>query len=830
MAKGKSSAAKRKSSTATKIEAQTKRESAAAYKRQIGSIILFAAAVLFMCFVCIKNEDAWLWNSIHNVFLGVFGICAFVWPVLLAAVAVLYALNKLYGSLISKVVMVGAVIVLAGALIDVFSPRPDFTGFGDYISVCYNNGVSLKGGGALGGILGYCLYSSCGKSGAAIILIILIFVILMLVTGTTLIAFFKAIYITVTDPAKKIGKAAEAAFIERQEKAAQQEDEENKENEERKSIFKRSKKVDIDISVDDIPEKRNIPTEDLSDIQRRVIASYRGEEFLDDGADESKASLDVDDAVNAAKKETGRKSASKKTDDEAKATLSGSGIVIKQEGYNYPPLELLKAPDFENSKNMGADLDATAEHLVETLRSFGVETKIVNISRGPAVTRYELQPCAGVRINRITNLADDIALNLAAAGVRIEAPIPNRSAVGIEVPNKNTSMVGIREIVDSAPFRNSKSKLTVALGKDIAGQVIVADIAKMPHGLIAGATGSGKSVCINSIIMSILYKASPDEVKLLMIDPKVVELGIYNGIPHLLVPVVTDPRKAAGALGWAVSEMEKRYKIFAENSVRDLDGYNRLADERTDIARMPQVVIIIDELADLMMTAPNEVEDSIVRIAQKARAAGMHLIIATQRPSVDVVTGLIKANVPSRIAFAVSSQIDSRTILDAGGAEKLLGRGDMLFYPVGANKPNRVQGCFVSDDEVERVVDFVKNSGLEAHEYDDAVMEEIERKAVLDKKSKGAQSADASDDDTDAMFNAAVECVLEAGQASTSMLQRRLKLGYARAARIVDQMAEKGIIGPYEGSKPRQILITKAQWMERCATVSDEPVQEEFDF
>ncbi len=825
MSKGKTSATK-KSSTATKLEAQAKRESVAAYKRQIGSIILFAAAVLFMCLVCIKNEEAWLWNSVHNIFLGVFGVCAFVWPVLLAAVSVLYALNKLFGSLISKVIMVGAVIVLIGALIDIFSPSPEFTGFGDYISICYNNGVSIKGGGALGGILGYCLYSSCGKSGAAIILIILIFVILMLVTGTTLIAFFKAIYITVTDPAKKIGKAAEVAFIERHEKNAEQDD--NADNGEHKSVFKRSKKVDVDISVDDIPEKRNLVEQDLSDIQRRVIASYRDEEFDDGESDGSKASIDVDDAVIAAKKETGRKSA--KTTAETKTPIVSSGIEIKQEGYNYPPLELLKAPNFENSKNMGADLDATAEHLVETLRSFGVETKIVNISRGPAVTRYELQPCAGVRINRITNLADDIALNLAAAGVRIEAPIPNRSAVGIEVPNKNTSTVGIREIVDSAPFRNSKSKLTIALGKDIAGQVVVADIAKMPHGLIAGATGSGKSVCINSIIMSILYKASPDEVKLLMIDPKVVELGIYNGIPHLLVPVVTDPRKAAGALGWAVSEMEKRYKIFAENSVRDLDGYNRLADEKTDIARMPQIVIIIDELADLMMTAPNEVEDSIVRIAQKARAAGMHLIIATQRPSVDVVTGLIKANVPSRVAFAVSSQVDSRTILDAGGAEKLLGRGDMLFYPVGANKPNRVQGCFVSDDEVERVVNYVKNSGVEAHEYDDAVMEEIERKAVLDKKSKGVQQNDSADDDTDSMFNAAVECVLEAGQASTSMLQRRLKLGYARAARIVDQMAEKGIVGPYEGSKPRQILITKAQWMERCASVSDEPVQEKFDF
>ena len=450
------------------------------------------------------------------------------------------------------------------------------------------------------------------------------------------------------------------------------------------------------------------------------------------------------------------------------------------------------------------------------MRSFGVETRIVDISRGPSVTRYELQPCAGVKISKITNLADDIALNLATAGVRIEAPIPNKAAVGIEVPNKASNIVGIREIIESPMFTNSKSKLTVALGRDIGGNVIVGDIAKMPHGLIAGATGSGKSVCINSIIVSLLYKASPDEVKLLMIDPKVVELGRYNGIPHLMIPVVTDPRKAAGALGWAVGEMQRRYKLFADYSVRDLESYNKLAEkEDNDLEKIPQVVIIIDELADLMMTAPGEVEDSINRIAAKARAAGMHLLIATQRPSVDVVTGVIKANIPSRIAFAVSSQVDSRTILDGAGAEKLLGRGDMLFNPIGAMKPSRLQGCFVSDEELDAVVDYIK--GDKTVIYDDSIMQEIERQAAMDKKQKISASSDDAFEADDPMLNAAIETVIEVGQASTSLLQRKLKLGYARAARLVDVMEERGVVGPYEGSKPRQVLLTKEAWLEKQA-------------
>ncbi len=518
--------------------------------------------------------------------------------------------------------------------------------------------------------------------------------------------------------------------------------------------------------------------------------------------------------------------------------------------YLMPPFTLLEPQPDEVEEDISQELHRSAAKLVDTLKSFGVQTTITNISRGPSVTRYELQPASGVKISKITNLSDDIAMNLAATGVRIEAPIPGKNAVGIEVPNKNVSIVKMRGLVESREFQNAKSKLTVALGMDITGKIMLADLARMPHLLIAGSTGSGKSVCINSMLVSLLYKANPDEVKLMLIDPKVVELGVYNGIPHLLVPVVTDPRKAAGALNWAVNEMLERYKTFAEYNVRDMQGYNRLVDkqnaeyeeseaeepertfeedemlaqaqaelnqETTDkpkevhkLVKMSQIVIVIDELADLMMAAPKEVEESICRLAQMARAAGMHLVIATQRPSVDVITGLIKANVPSRVAFAVKSQIDSRTILDIGGAEKLLGRGDMLFSPIGTTKPVRVQGCFVDDNEIENIIDFIKKNKVV--EYDENVINQIENSALPD---SGASDGDSEGGDLDPVMEQAIRCVVEAGQASTSLLQRRLRLGYARAGRLIDEMEQMGIVGPHEGSKPRQVLMTYQQWLER---------------
>ena len=484
-------------------------------------------------------------------------------------------------------------------------------------------------------------------------------------------------------------------------------------------------------------------------------------------------------------------------------------LTVEDDNYEFPPLNLLSEGDSKGVKGGKKALADTASKLQKTLYSFGVSAKVENVSVGPAITRYELKPAEGVRVSKIANLADDIALNLAAKTIRIEAPIPGKQAVGIEVPNEKSEVVHIRDILESDEFIDNKSKLAFALGKDVSGATIVTDIAKMPHVMIAGATGSGKSVCINTLITSIIYKAKPSEVKLVMVDPKIVELSVYNGIPHLLIPVVTDPKKAAGALAWAVQEMENRYAMFASKGVRDLKGYNDAIANDDTIGKLPHIVIIIDELADLMMVAKGDVEDAICRLAQKARAAGMHLVIATQRPSVDVITGLIKANIPSRIAFAVSSQVDSRTILDQVGAEKLLGKGDMLFYPTGAPKPVRIQGAFISDKEVEKVVNFVKANGKS--EYRDDITEYIEKANTTDKEQ--AEGA-GNDDEADELLNEAIETVIETGQASTSFIQRRFKVGYARAGRIIDQMEERGIISGYQGSKPREVLMTKERWQE----------------
>ena len=497
--------------------------------------------------------------------------------------------------------------------------------------------------------------------------------------------------------------------------------------------------------------------------------------------------------------------------------------------YAFPPVRLLQEAS-------GAAVDGTeemqlnAQRLSDTLVSFGIDAHIINVIRGPSVTRYELELDRGVKLSKLTNLADDIALALGATGVRISA-IPDKiSIVGIEVPNKLVSTVHIRDVIDSVEFHKSKSRISFAVGKDIGGNCIIGDIAKLPHLLIAGTTGSGKSVCMNSLIISLLFKAKPEEVRLIMVDPKMVELGIYNGIPHLLIPVVTDPKKAAGALQWAVTEMMKRYRMMADAGVRDLDSYNKTCATVEDRQTLPQIVVVIDELADLMLVAAKEVEEAICRVAQMGRASGIHLVIATQRPSADVITGLMKANIPSRIAFAVASAMESRIILDTAGAEKLVGKGDMLYAPLGQGKPRRVQGCFITDDEVQSVVEFIK--GNAAADYDDAVMQEIDQKAKESGSKSGsggasAASLDEGDSEGDELLPAAVDVILETGQASVSMLQRRLKLGYARAARIVDEMEEKGIVGPFEGSKPRQLLITKEQWQQMQGLAPAPPAEEE---
>ena len=506
-----------------------------------------------------------------------------------------------------------------------------------------------------------------------------------------------------------------------------------------------------------------------------------------------------------------------KTELEEKAAEVGAEIedamAAGERDYQFPPVTLLRENPGTDVSEAGAELRNNARRLAETIKSFGVDATAGEVIRGPTVTRYEFVLDQGVKLSKITNLSDDIALALGASGVRI-APIPNKiSVVGIEVPNRHVSSVLIRDVIESREFTEHPSAVAFALGKDIGGHCVVGNIARLPHVLIAGTTGSGKSVCTNSLIISMLYKSTPEQVRFIMVDPKMVELAPYNGIPHLLIPVVTDPKKAAGALQWAVYEMMKRYKLFSENNVKDLEGYNALARTSEELETLPSVVVVIDELADLMLVAAKEVEESICRVAQMGRAAGMHLVIATQRPSSDVITGIMKANIPSRIAFAVASSLESRIILDTQGAEKLIGKGDMLYAPLGAGKPTRVQGCFISPEEIEQVVSFVKQSG-EA-QYSDEVMQKIEENVQEKEKSKPSVAAEPEEESEDEMFPAAVEVVLETGMASVSMLQRRLKLGYSRAARLVDQMEQRGIVGPFEGSKPRQVLISKAQWQEQ---------------
>lgn len=787
-------ATKRKNTKSTTKKQSRENKRIADGNRQLRAIIWFALAVFFLCVVFIKGQN--VWTFIHNFTFGLFGVTAYFYPFLLGFIAFMYASDKMQASAKANMFEAIGITVLLSGVIDVFT-SPKGLGFWEHLTNAYTGGVSLKNGGFLGGLIGKPIFLAFGKTGAAITLILLIFVLLMILTRTTLISLFRAISKPVTVVKERAGEAY-AKRIEEQ----------------------NNRQFNIDIPVDDGPKERKKIRENMSPKQRRVIDSYQSEELLPEEPEEIKVSApegsedreQMDKALKNAGEEVVEIDLKEETENFTKELEELDESTDK--GYEYPPLSLLTPPLAAKNAAM-QDTNSTAERLVSTLKSFGVETRIIDISRGPTVTRYELQPCAGVKISRITSLADDIALNLAAGNVRIEAPIPNKAAVGIEVPNKDKNTVCIREILEAPEFVSAKSKLTVALGKDISGNIITTDISKMPHGLIAGATGSGKSVCTNSIIISLLYKNSPDELKLLLIDPKTVEFEPYNGIPHLMVPVITEPRKAAGALGWAVEEMEKRYRMLSDRKVRNIEEYNNFVEtlegeEALEVEKMPYIVIMIDEFADLMQTASKEVEDSISRIAAKARAAGIHLLLATQRPSVDVITGVIKANIPTRIALTTSSQIDSRTIIDSSGAEKLLGYGDMLFSPIGTNKPLRVQGCFVSNKEIRDVVSFIKN-GTVAN-YNDEVMFEIERQAAIDKKQKTGIVEDGPDEDP--MLKDAIRIVVEVGQASASLLQRKLKVGYSRAGRLIDEMEQRGVIGPFEGAKPRKVLITENELME----------------
>lgn len=786
-------------------------------KRQLYAIVLFCVSLLLLCLVFIKGES--LWGFCRELMFGLFGFTSFIWPIILIYIAVTATLNKIDSKVGYKVAEAALLTVLISSAIHIFSFKGDAVDYFHDIADAYNYfriDGSVFGSGAVGAILGgaILLITGSAKVPSAAIILVLIFLAVMLVTGTTLIKLINGF----VNPAKKIGKMTNDRVHERFSSDGEEEEEteETPANddiisyEEAQKKRKAKKQIDFVLpaeeSGDEIPqaaEPLNSKPVQLDDIIKN----------MNSGNAEPKKAEPVRPAAE--------KTAEIKANDIPLGTDNkndGENTEKTEDNYVLPTLDCLAPPKVGNTANYEEELKNNATKLVDTLKSFGVETRVVDISRGPSVTRYEIQPAAGVKISRITSLSDDIALNLAASGVRIEAPIPNKAAVGIEVPNKNRATVSLRELVDTDLYKKSvaKSKLSVALGKDIAGNCMYADLAKMPHLLVAGTTGSGKSVCMNSMIVSILYNAKPDEVKLLMIDPKQVEFTVYNGIPHLIVPVVSDPRKAAGALAWAVTEMLQRYKMFSENNVRDIEGYNSIC---ASIGRdkLPQIVIFIDELSDLMMASPHEVEDSICRLAQMARAAGMHLVIATQRPSVDVITGLIKANIPSRLTLKTSSQIDSRTIIDSAGAEKLLGNGDMLFYPVGIAKPLRIQGCFLSDKEVENVVDFIKSQ--QQSEYSDDVMQEIERQAALDKKKNGGTAGQDDDPDSEAdeMLPKAIEIVVENQMASTTLLQKKLKLGYARASRIIDDLEERGIIGPFEGSKPRKVLISKQQWYEMNA-------------
>lgn len=794
--------------------------------KQLIMIIMFAASLLWLCIALI--DAGGLWGLIRTLLFGLFGFGTFVFPILLLALSVVLALEKNEKSqkVFNKLIYAFLITFLLSAIIHIFNCNPESSYF-DAVADAYRNfsiDGKMTGGGAFGALLGglFLLLTGGSKLASLIILFIILLVSIMVVTGLTVANIYRGI----SKPVKKIGEYTGEKISEYSEKAEAM----YEEKKERRKSFN----PDVDLGPDPL-ETAPILSEDdglaTGEDNNELISfsDLKNSKTEPEKPDEIDKVINLDDLIrgsiesNKPEKTETKPNLPEIIEDEDLDFEDSEDETEDEIPYMLPPLECLNLPTNDSTVNYEIELKQNATKLVDTLKSFGVETRIVGIERGPSVTRYEIQPAAGVKISKITNLTDDIALNLASSGVRIEAPIPNKSAVGIEVPNKNRNMVTLREVIDQGQYRDAKSKLTAGIGKDVTGNFIYCDIAKMPHLLIAGTTGSGKSICLNTMIVSLLYNANPDEVKLVMIDPKQVEFTIYNGIPHLLVPVVSDARKAAGALGWAVSEMLQRYKKFSDNNVRDISGYNSICESQ-GLKKMPQVVIFIDELSDLMMAAPNEVEDSICRLAQMARAAGMHLVIATQRPSVDVITGLIKANIPSRIALSVSSQIDSRTIIDSVGAEKLLGNGDMLYYPVGIPKPIRVQGSYISDKEVENVVNFIKNQKETV--YDDEVNNAIEQiaQASANGKKGANMSSDSSGDlssGDDEILKKAIEVVVEAQSASTTLLQKRLKLGYARASRIVDELEEKGVIGPYEGSKPRKVLITKQQWYEMNAVSSD---------
>ena len=803
----------------------TKRKSKGRKSKKVSTDFGVVITIIFsiLLTVLIYTESGYIGIMLSDFFGGMFGIIKYVLPIGSFAVAIKMACKNDDGYISSRIFQYSLLLIFIAVILSVYQICNGQINIeqniSDIVKDAYALGANNIGGGALGTIAAVPLFKLLGKVGTIILSIGLALIMFSITFG---IDISKIISNWIEAGVEKSKEKRESRIVAREELDDKEElarAEIRKEGKRAKTIKENRKAY---LEVEDDKNNEVVPEQIKINLNGRTIEEDASGRKKFKHAKNGIVPLEIENKQkmepdyiegNLFKKEEEKK------EEKVKEVLQlEHAVAVEDEHYEYPPVELLSKGTKKAIKGGAKALTDVATRLQKTLYSFGVQAKVENVSVGPAITRYELKPAEGVRVSKIANLADDIALNLAAETIRIEAPIPGKQAVGIEVPNTEKETVHFRDVVESDAFQDSKSKLSVALGKDVAGNMEIADIAKMPHALIAGATGSGKSVCINTIITSIIYKAKPSEVKFVMVDPKVVELSVYNGIPHLLIPVVTDPKKAAGALAWAVQEMDNRYNVFAQKGVRDLKGYNALAEKEEGTGTLPQIVIIIDELADLMMVAAKEVEDSICRLAQKARAAGMHLIIATQRPSVDVITGIIKANIPSRIAFAVSSQVDSRTILDQVGAEKLLGKGDMLFYPSGAPKPVRVQGAFVSDEEVEKIVSFVKSNGVAT--YNDDILDSIENSNKTDKEL--ADEAAAGEDDTDPLLRDAIDVVVETGQASTSFIQRRFKVGYARAGRIIDQMEERGIISGYQGSKPRQVLMTLERLQELNMSTHEE--------
>lgn len=802
--------------------------------RRFWSYILFFFGILELLITFVEGDGLWKW--LHELNRGLFGVTVFLFAPMIIYVALMIASDVTHNKVIAKVVEGSVLMLLISGMAQIIQVGSvDGSSFWLKLVGLFNDGKQLRGGGLASALLGWPLLSLFKRVGAGIVIVLVAFTFIMLLTNVTLPQLLKAV-------SKPFVKSYEAVNEERIERAAQPPRE--------KKEPKRNGRVDIaKFYPDDGPDtaaEAFVPVAEAEEATDKVDASkidmpvhpVKAPVITHEKLEETAKTTDNEELKKIIENAIGDNREEKKSKDEpvkppvVNVDKNGQTTFFEKDNkisaYVYPPVDILKyAKNPVASEIVQQEIQEKSAKLVETLETYGAKTRIVGIHRGPSVTRYELQPAAGVRVSKITGLADDIALNLAAMSVRIEAPVPGKACIGIEVPNDHRDTVSLRELIDSEEYRKAKGKLTFAVGKDIEGNIIIGDIAKMPHMLVAGTTGSGKSVFTNSIILSILYHASPDEVKLILIDPKKVEFPIYNKIPHLLIPVVTEPLKAAGALGWAVNEMNKRYLMFEANNVKNLQEFNDMVLEernkpaeeqdevRAKIDLLPQIVIVVDEFADLMMAARSEVEDSVLRLAQLARAAGIHMIIATQSPRADVLTGLIKSNIPSRVSLSVSSNVDSRVILDESGAEKLLGNGDLLYKPVGVKKPIRMQSGYAATSEIREVVNFLKNE--HTAEYSDEVIAEVEENTPQPKDSGSAGSDNVSVNPDDDLVNQAISIIVQTNNASTAFLQRKLKLGFPRAARIMDEIEEMGIIGPQEGSKARKINITKEEWAEMQA-------------